>query len=111
MGEGRSQQPQQPPPPSPPQAAVLSVMVEPYAPYQQQQQQQHPAPHCYGDHHHQQINMPNAFAYGAPATPYPGHPRQMMNSSVTVNYPVVEADPPLVVDRLPCCGIGIGWFL
>ncbi|CAL1386237.1 unnamed protein product [Linum trigynum] len=118
MGELRSdQQRQQPQPPLPsaPQA-VLSVMVEPYAPlpydHHRHHQQSPAADQCYGEHYRQQqINIPNALAYGAPATPYPGHPRQMVtNSTVTDHCPVGE-DKHSDVDRLPFCGLGIGWLL
>ncbi|KAI5055105.1 hypothetical protein GOP47_0030250 [Adiantum capillus-veneris] len=64
------------------------------------------------------LNQPSAPPYygtfqGNPSYPQPSNPSQHYAYHTVQGYPVVEGTP--VVDRelqrLPCCGIGIGWFL
>eukprot|EP00250_Pteridium_aquilinum_P015095 c22374_g1_i2 orf=170-613(+) len=46
-----------------------------------------------------------------PGFPHPVHPSEHYRGGTVPGYPVVEGTPELRRERLPCCGIGIGWCL
>ncbi|MCO5558199.1 hypothetical protein L7F22_011778 [Adiantum nelumboides] len=46
-----------------------------------------------------------------PGFPHPTQPEQQYRSGTVPGYPVLERTPEQHEGRLPCCGIGIGWFL
>lgn len=60
------------------------------------------APHYYG-----------TFQGPPPGFPQPVHPSQAphYHYQIVPGYPVIEGVPVEQPRRLPCCGIGLGWFL
>ncbi|KAI5057212.1 hypothetical protein GOP47_0027227, partial [Adiantum capillus-veneris] len=46
-----------------------------------------------------------------PGFPHPTQPEQHFRGATVPGYPVLERTPEQYEGRLPCCGIGLGWFL
>ncbi|CAN0891202.1 60S ribosomal protein L18a-like protein [Linum grandiflorum] len=114
-GGGHNPPPLEFPPPLPP-----SAPISPPLPQQQQQSPPQPPPQSNG--------TTNQCVDGSPAIGYPYNPHQQyhtseqqssstvtanvyMNSATAIPMPmstvtVIEGPP-----NLPCCGIGLGWFL